>query len=189
MKSVIAAAVLAAGIASPALAQDAGHPTFRLEAHGGWDRVQALGDHKDGVLYGIGGGVDVPLGTNVFVGLDANVEDSSAKYCESSVFTVGDRACVKTGRDLSVGGRIGTTLAGGAKIYALGAYTNARLKVSYTLAGTRDSESANGDGWRVGAGAQFPLSENLFVKGEYRYSNYEGDFSRHQVLGGVGINF
>ena len=49
--------------------------------------------------------------------------------------------------------------------------------------------SDNGGGWRVGAGAEFALSRNTFVKAEYRYSNYEGSLSRNQVVGGFGFRF
>ena len=51
------------------------------------------------------------------------------------------------------------------------------------------------EGFRVGAGAEFKLSNNMYLKGEYRYSNYgkidgyDIDIDRHQVVAGVGIRF
>ena len=40
-----------------------------------------------------------------------------------------------------------------------------------------------------GIGAQFGLNRNLYLGGKYRYSNYEADFSRHQVVGTLGLRF
>ena len=37
--------------------------------------------------------------------------------------------------------------------------------------------------------AEYALGTNAFVKTEYRYSNYESGFERHQVLGGFGFRF
>ncbi len=69
-----------------------------------------------------------------------------------------------------------------ANLYVKGGYTNARIKVD-GLGG------ANGDGFRLGAGAQFSLSGKAYVGGEYRYSNYESDFSRHQLALTIGTRF
>ena len=38
-------------------------------------------------------------------------------------------------------------------------------------------------------GYQHGFAGNAYGKVEYRYSNYEADFSRHQVLVGVGLTF
>ena len=63
------------------------------------------------------------------------------------------------------------------------------MKASYDDGLTKTSAGANGDGLRVGAGVQMGLGSNLYAKGEYRYTNYESDFSRHQVLFGLGFEF
>jgi outer membrane immunogenic protein len=71
---------------------------------------------------------------------------------------------------------------------------------------TTDVETdLNLDGWRAGAGIEHKLGDNIYVKGEYRYSQYrEGeveapsglesdrfdvDVDRHQVVFGVGARF
>ena len=76
------------------------------------------------------------------------------------------------------------------KVYALAGYTNARYKTSYTTpAGVTTRDAANLDGFRLGAGYEHNLTSNVYGKVEYRYSDYESDISRHQVLFGVGLNF
>jgi outer membrane immunogenic protein len=46
-----------------------------------------------------------------------------------------------------------------------------------------------GDGWRGGAGYQFTFNNGVYIKAEYRYSDYDSGFTRHNVIGGVGYQF
>jgi outer membrane immunogenic protein len=196
-KYLISALVAATAVATPALAQDAA-PFTGLRAEGivGWDRAQydiVNGfDIKDnGVVYGFGLGYDAQLGGAV-AGLEAEISDSTTKKCISSLDVVGDRACVKAGRDLYVGGRVGTVVGGSTLLYAKAGYTNARFNATYRDGGTgvdNFSDHTNLDGIRLGAGAEYAVGPNSFVKAEYRYSNYEQDVSRHQVVAGFGFRF
>lgn len=54
-------------------------------------------------------------------------------------------------------------------------------------AATRDY--GNLDGLRLGIGLQQGLGGRLYPKVEYRYSNYEADAERHQLLAGIGVTF
>ena len=69
-----------------------------------------------------------------------------------------------------------------ANVYFKAGYTNARIRAEVNEAGVITSDSANADGIRGGIGAQFAIGTNAYVGGEYRYSNYEADFSRHQAV-------
>ena len=68
------------------------------------------------------------------------------------------------------------------------------------------AEALIADGYRVGAGVEYALTGQSFVKLEYRYSNYSDaeidfggdapntdnfdiDTDRHQVVAGVGFRF
>jgi outer membrane immunogenic protein len=173
-------------VAAAAPAQAEG---FRAEIHGGWDRVQADNQKDDGIVYGLGLGYDFSLGEHAFVGADFSIDDSTQKECEKGSIVANDEACIRAGRDLAAGIRVGTKIERG-KIYALGAYSNARFRFSYTTpAGVTTRESENLDGFRIGAGYEHAFTGNAYGKVEYRYSNYEADVSRHQVLVGVGLNF
>ena len=160
-----------------------------VQAETGLDVVSVEGESDEGVSYGVSAGYDIPLSGGMFVGVQGTVADSTTKECLSDVLAVGDEACLKTGRDLSAVVRLGTSVGENAKLYVLGGYTNARIRLTYDDGVDSASESENGDGFRLGAGAQYTLSNNIFVKGEYRYSNYESDFSRHNVLVGLGVQF
>jgi outer membrane immunogenic protein len=71
-------------------------------------------------------------------------------------------------------------------VYGRGAYSNARVGIDL---GNRDLGSQINEGWRVGGGAEFALSRNLYAKGEYRYTNYNQNIERHQGLVGLGVRF
>jgi len=190
MRSIVVAALLAATAASPALAQDKAPFTGpRLEGIVGWDRPQANNSHADGVNYGVAGGYDIQTGMGL-VGIDGEVGDSTAKDCVGSTTVADPRTCVKAGRDLYVGGRIGKVVGGRTLLYAKAGYTNARVKLTDNDGtGATTIASTNLDGVRVGAGAEYAISPNSFVKTEYRYSNYQDGVSRHQVVGGFGFRF
>ena len=180
------AALVALGMtASPASAEG-----FRAEIHGGWDRVGGADQEDDGILYGIGLGYDLDVGRNAFVGVDLSFDDSTMKECETGANVANDIACLRAGRDLAAGVRAGINVGDRGKVYALAGYTNARFKFSYTNpAGVTVSEADNLDGFRLGAGYQHGFGANTYGKIEYRYSNYEADVSRHQILVGLGLVF
>lgn len=180
-------AVLAA--AAPASAEG-----FRAEIHGGWDHVRADGpgnnNSDSGIVYGIGAGYDVAIAPKVELGLDLSADLSSMEECESSVVLVNDTACIHAKRDLAAAIRLGYKVSERGTIYALAGYTNARFRFDYTTpAGVITRDSRNLDGFRLGAGYQHGFGEKAYGKVEYRYSNYENDVTRHQVLLGVGMNF
>jgi outer membrane immunogenic protein len=179
MKTVIFAATAAAltVLAVPALAQD--KTSFsgpRIEALTGYDSVHTNSNglgKPDGLLYGAGVGYDIRRGNAVF-GLDAEITDSTA-----SVNTVAGP--IDATRDLYIGGRAGVLIGPKALAYVKAGYSNARVEGA--------GLNQNGDGLRLGAGLEYDLGNKLFAKAEYRYTNYEQDVERHQLLGGVGVRF
>jgi outer membrane immunogenic protein len=193
-KLLVVASLAAASIAAPAFAQDSGSPSFtgfRVEGLAGWDRPHTSGNHSDGLLYGVGAGYDYQAGRMV-IGVEGEASDSTAKRCFVGVDATGDRLCTKAGRDLYVGGRIGAVVAPTTLLYAKAGYTNARVNTDYTgVAGGLASFNArdNLNGFRVGAGVQQSLGGNAYVKAEYRYSNYEHNYDRNQVVAGFGFRF
>jgi outer membrane immunogenic protein len=176
-------AVLAA--ASPAAAEG-----FRAEIHGGWDHARAAGEGDSGIVYGIGAGYDVAIGEKAEIGLDLSADLSSLKDCERSAIILNDEACIRARRDLAAAIRLGYKVTPRGTLYALAGYSNARFRFDYTTpAGVTTRDSGNLDGFRLGAGYQHGFGEKAYGKIEYRYSNYENDVSRHQVLLGVGMTF
>lgn len=185
MKKITFAALAAGALVLPAAANAQAY----VQVQTGLDSVSVSGDSDEGIAYGVAAGYDFPIGEKMFIGIEGSVDDSSTKECARNVLVVGDKTCIKTGRDLAAVVRLGTNLSASSQLYVLGGYTNARLKVTYDDGVNSASVGENGDGFRLGAGFKQNFSQNFFGKVEYRYSNYEGGFSRHNGLVAVGVNF
>lgn len=217
-------ACLAAGsalVSVPVMAQDVAPAEsfkgFHVEGLVGYDVTQAgssIDDDSsidndqsiDGLLYGVGAGYDIKSGNFVF-GPEAEVTWSTAKTKfdngDFEGFGIGN---VKTNRDLYIGGRVGYAFSPRTMVYAKGGYTNAKFDVRNGDGTVTTRTDIDADGWRIGAGVEQAISNNVFAKLEYRYSNYEKgeldyrgdlpdgqrfnlDLDRHQVVAGVGVRF
>ena len=193
MRSIIlAAAALAA--AAPATAAD--FTGARIEGRIGYDRLGAKlsfdGDsasgHRDGAAFGVGVGYDFPLGKSLVLGVEGDVDFFTTKSCDDDF-----GSCLKARRDFEASARLGTKVGEHALLYVKGGYANGQLRL------TQDgfSATASRGGYRVGAGAQFAVTEHVYVKAEYRYTRYGSDeldgirlrFDRNQVIGAVGFRF
>ena len=196
--ALVPAAFLAAtAIASPAAAQLAPSGP-RIEVQAGWDFVRAQedfgGDYKnDGVLVGIGGGYDLGLGA-VALGLDFEVSksdiDDSVTYSEDGAFI---DASLESGRDLYVGGRVTIPVGLRTDVYVKAGYSNLRNTLDLTIDDGAELFSERftdeEDGIRVGAGLTRSLAGNAYIGGEYRYTSYDSDLDKHQVVGTLGLRF
>jgi len=191
MRNLVLASLLATAFATPALAQETDAPFTgpRIEGQVGWDRVQGDGSRSDDVMYGVNAGYDTQMGGAV-IGAEVEYSDSSNRACTGAKTVADPRLCLKAGRDLYAGARVGTVVGGRTLVYAKAGYTNADAKfTSDDGADETTLAKAHLDGVRVGAGVEQSLGDKLYVKGEYRYSNYELGVERHQALAGVGIRF
>ncbi|MES2442176.1 MAG: outer membrane beta-barrel protein [Pseudomonadota bacterium] len=177
---IFAIAALALTVAAtPAFAQSEDKPFsgFHIEAIGGIDAVSAGGENETGLVFGGAAGFDIQS-SKVVIGADVEGTMGTAKWCTSGV-------CVETGRDLYAGARVGLPIGQQGLVYIRGGYTNARAKITTggTTVFTQDL-----DGVRGGIGIE-GRKGMLLVRAEYRYSNYEQDFERHQLVLGVGVHF
>ena len=195
MRNYLLAALLAgsATLSAPAPAQDAApFDGARVEGVVGYDTTDVEDEGSDGVTYGAQLGYDVQSGGAVF-GAEAEATESTIDECVADVDLAGDELCAEAGRDLYAGGRIGAAVSPNVLVYAKGGYTNARVRLDYEdgTAGTAldFSDGRNLDGVRVGGGLEVAVGPNSYAKTEYRYSNYEDGFDRHQVVAGFGFRF
>jgi len=119
-----------------------------------------LGDAE--TTWGINAGYDVDLG-NLIVGATVAYTDV---FDDEFDF-----------RELNVGGRVGAPVAANALLYGTLGYSD--INVS----------NISVDGVRVGVGAEFGMTENVFVNLETRYGNYEQDIELYQTVIGLGYRF
>jgi outer membrane immunogenic protein len=178
MKKIALALVALSAAATPAFAQeetqDFNGPHVALVT--GIDHVKfetpGLNDPV-GILYGVALGYDLQFG-KVVVGFEGEAAESTAKAKANTI------VAAKASRDLYAGGRIGF-VTGPTLIYLKAGYTNARVE---SIVG-----DDNGSGVRVGVGGDVRVQNNVFIRTEYRYSNYEAGVERHQLVLGVGMRF
>lgn len=206
-------------MATPAMAQssDDNFSGFRVEALAGYDVTEAgstvdndanPNDDQsiDGLAYGVGLGYDYDAG-GVVLGLEGEFSGSTAETeFEGGDFENLGIGNVETGRDLYLGARVGVKAADDLLIYAKGGYTNATFNIRSRDGDTQYNADLDTDGYRIGAGIEYALSDRSFAKVEYRYSNYKDaeldfdgdapdvsvpdiDLDRHQVMAGFGMRF
>ena len=190
LAGLMAGAALAA---TPAAAQDAANFSGpRVEGIVGYDTTDVEDEGSSGIAYGVGLGYDFQTG-GLVVGVEGEASDSTLDECVSDVDLVGDELCVDAGRDLYIGGRIGAAVSRNVLLYGKAGYTNARIALDYEDGTTGTAldfeEGENLDGVRIGGGVEFALGPNAYARTEYRYSNYEQGFDRHQVVAGFGFRF
>jgi outer membrane immunogenic protein len=193
MRKYVFAMALATAAATPALAQDAApFSGLRVEGLVGYDTTDVEGESSDGITYGAQVGYDVQTRGAVF-GAEGEIADSTVDECVQDVDVTGDELCASAGRDLYIGGRAGAVVSPNMLVYGKAGYSNARVNLDYedgTAGDTLDfEEGENLDGVRVGGGVEVALGPNSYAKTEYRYSNYEQGFDRHQVVAGFGFRF
>lgn len=188
--TLASAALLAFLGSNPAMADDFTGP--RIEARAGWDHARpATKDPKaNGFAYGIAAGYDFAVSKNVILGAEVGVDlfDNESKLVAGNVT---NEASAK--RDIEVAARIGHQVGRNFLVYAKTGYSNARFEEVMTVGGTtgttRTVVAENLDGIRVGGGIEARIRDGLYAKTEYRYTNYEQDVSRHQVMVGMGYRF
>ena len=189
------ASVSALSFAQQASAQDFTGP--RAEVTAGYDstnaddRIAATPNKLDGVRIGGAIGYDVALGDKIRVGIEA---DAGFLASGDNRYAAGAGSYrITAGRDLGASLRLGTKVGDKTFVYAKGGYANSQYRVRATIVGTTGTTStdvrSNEDGWRIGAGVEHMLTDKIYAKAEYRYTDYGNDVSRHQALVGVSYRF
>ncbi|MBX9898072.1 MAG: porin family protein [Qipengyuania sp.] len=219
MTTALLAAASLVAIATPVAAQDeAPFSGLRVGAEAGYDMLRSgssattdttrnLDQSIDGVNYAAVVGYDAAVGEKLRIGAEASFGDSTAKWRDSSprptVFNLGR---VEAQREIYVGGRVGYVTSPDLMFYAKAGYTNQRFGLEGSDGTASASQRLDTDGYRLGAGAEYAFSGNVYGGLEYRYSNYrkgEFDFNgttpdssrfdidtdRHQVVATVGVRF
>jgi outer membrane immunogenic protein len=231
MRNLTLTILISAGVAGLAIAAPAHAAKFdggRIELRGGWDAVKLNGevsttnpalsakDHKteSGFGFGLEAGYDYMIDKSVLIGAYAGVDFSSADFCKP-VFG-GDEACLKAGRDWSIGVRAGVPVADNFLIYVKGGYSNGKLEAKYhdldgfvtvnpplnppvAIASFDDSKSTGGI--HFGIGGEMTFGSNFYGKVEWVLTNYSNgnfnatnvhlglDAKRSKVFVGAGIRF
>ncbi|MBJ7440333.1 MAG: porin family protein [Sphingopyxis sp.] len=168
MKTVIFAAIAAACVSAPALAQDAAPFTGpRAGVTLGYDNA---GD-EDGFAYGVTAGYDLALAPRITGGVEVSLGDT----------TVGDSG-VELSRDLAASLRVGFVAT--PRVLAFGKVGYATTRIETLGVG------AAFEGVRFGGGLEFAATPNTYISAEYQRTEYEQNIGgRDAAMVGVGFRF
>ena len=147
----------------------------------------------DGWMGGVFGGFNMQNGSFVY-GAEADVN-----YTGMDGSNAGIEARERI--DGSIRGRAGVALNDDVLIYGTAGVAAERLRISApSVPGARDTNMMLG--YTVGAGTDVKLTDQVFARGEYRYTDYgneefslpgvgsaDFDSSNHRVTVGLGIKF
>jgi len=174
-KSLLSAVVLVAGIsiAGTASAQNSAFEGFYVGAQAGWSDVEldlsgALVGSGDGD--GFGGGVYVGFGgTNgkLYGSIEAELGYDGAEWSGNILGTPTD---VEAQLTYGLGFRVGWVAADDILVYGRVGWIRTNVEASATGFGSLDEDF---DGARIGGGVEGKLGENIGVRGEYTFTNYE----------------
>lgn len=199
MKQTIAlAAIAAAFVTSPALAQSA-PGGFYVGALAGYEGVEVEAENgsasadADSAVYGINAGYDLALG-GAFVGVEGEISTSDGTTEFPASFG-GARDGLETNAQYYIGARAGFALTPGIAAYGKVGYTSLDTR-AFTRSGTLSELEDNAGGIRYGAGLQVGLPGPLEARVEYRRSRYDdiagtdfGETTTDQVVVGLGVRF
>ena len=220
MLKYVAGALLAGVAMVPAAASAQDRAPFtgpRVEGIVGYDNLRSgedddgvntaenEGDESiDGVAYGVGVGFDFDVG-GVVLGVEGSYLESEAEQeFGETIDGTEFLGNINVGRDLYIGGRVGVAVTPRTLVYGKAGYTNTKIESAYTSSTDSVDFDTTVDGWRLGAGVEQMLGRNLYLKGEYSYSNYNGlafdddlfgdenvdiNLDRHQVTASLGFRF
>lgn len=194
----IIALAAAVTVAAPAHAETFDGPYVGVAT--GWDRGEVSGRiegtpldaeaTRDALVLGGYAGYNHRIGEKVVIGAEAGftgtVDDRIRAASAGNALTIDPRYSF----DLTA--RAGYLVTDKALVYVRGGYANQRVRTSLDT-GTgivRSSDSL--DGWLVGGGLEYAITEKVSARIEYRYSDFGnngGSYERHQTLLGVTYNF
>lgn len=139
----------------------------------------------DGARFGGFAGYNWTVGSSFVVGVEA---DLAYDWNEFTSGTESLKTTVQGGLRARAGYAVDRAL-----VYAAGGWTATQL--SYEDTGVSIDKTLNG--WTIGAGVDYAVTDRIFARGEYRYNDYssteiEGvdvDFDQHVVQVGLGVKF
>lgn len=159
----VAFAALAAMVAVPASAQSFNGP--RVEVTAGIQDVTAARDTTD-VTYGLNAGLDTTvLDSNVRLGVEVSTDN---------IFN--------RDREVGVAARAGYVFNDAVLVYGKAGYANFR-NINF------QDRATTLEGLRVGGGLEAALTDNVYGKLEYRYTDFNGRAGKHGAVAGFGLRF
>ena len=198
MKKIILA-VATAGIAFAATAanaqmvNNASFRGFRAEGQVGGDRFQSQGEHDDKFGYGGAIGFDGQIGDKIVIGPEASYWRANKWTSNQTAGVNGGVVDNKSFEEFGAAVRLGYLVTPQILVYGKGGYVSNEQRKSFIPAATTGETGyynhGRSDGYQVGGGVEYSLTDMFYVNGEYKYSNYANHTARQRALIGFGVRF
>lgn len=174
-RTIASFSVLVAAVLAPTAAQ-AETPQVRVAVVGGLERTDSApgSGARDGFYYGVQVGADWDLGI-VQAGIEGELGDSSAQDT-----TLPGQP--KQGLFGNAAVRLAVPVTGGTRVFVRGGY-------AYHKIDNATGADFTGHGYVIGGGAEVDLAPSLFLRGEYRFSDYGQAVRGQHFVAGVGLRF
>lgn len=164
---------------------------FRAEGQIGLDRFQAQGKHNDKLGYGGAVGFDGVINDQFVIGAEGSFwrANNWSEICEPGV--IGGTVCLKSFEEWGAAVRAGVLVTPQLLVYAKGGYVNNEQRKRFDAPPTETSfyDHYRTDGYQLGGGAEYSLTDMFYVNAEYKYSNYHSHTARQRALIGFGVRF
>jgi outer membrane immunogenic protein len=175
---------------------------FRVEANAGGDRFDSQGEHNDKFGYGGTIGFDGVIDDRFVIGAEGSYWRANNSTENCSIGINGGSICQKSFEEYGAAVRAGYLVTPKLLLFGKGGYvTNDQRKrfdpsgnlfyVDGQIVGPETGYYNHGgtDGYQVGGGAEFSLTDMFYVDGQYVYSNYHDHTARQRFMFGVGARF
>lgn len=153
--------------------------------------VLAYDDEVQTFTGGLFLGYDRQVAPRFVLGVEGGFDLSSDDTLEGTIG--GNLASIDPEWSLDLTARAGFMPDQASLVFVRGGYENAQIETTARdAAGAQFTESENRDGWVIGAGYERQLTQGIFGRVEYRYSDLsDGDdtWDRHRALLGVSYRF
>lgn len=126
----------------------------------------STGIDPDGVTGTVGLGYDIVVRDNILLGVLA---DYTFGERDDDFTLTGQPGSWSLDNTWAVGGRVGVLVHKDLLLYGTAGYT----RTEFTFSNALGSASEDLDGFFVGAGLERLICNNLYLKGEYRFSSFE----------------
>ncbi|GGE45999.1 porin [Agaricicola taiwanensis] len=160
------------------------------------------GDYDvDGFNVGLYGGYNHQFVNNVVVGLEADINYNDA---DGDIGLAGVAfSSTEFNWDGAVRARLGYAFDR-VLVYVAGGVAFADIDLTNTVLGVTVTDSDTTVGWTIGAGVEAAVTEQIAVRAEYRYTNYDdidtgfvdlagadidGELDNHKIMVGVSYKF
>ncbi|TVV74569.1 outer membrane protein [Sphingomonas solaris] len=201
MKKIIlalatAGAALGATAASAQVVNNTTFRGFRAEGQVGGDRFQSQGESNNKFGYGGAIGFDGTIGDKIVVGPEATYWRANEWNGNRTAGVRGGVVDHKSFEEWGAAVRVGYLVTPALLVYGKAGYVSNEFRKSFipaaptaTVRETGYYNRGRSDGYQVGGGVEYSLTDMFYVNGEYKYSNYANDSVRQRALVGFGVRF